>query len=338
MRAIPLNLMTLYADLLQSVEMVDGRPGSVAIKGKKYVYVTRKDGSTRIEKYLGPAGDPNVQQEVERARHAAERAKALRNTVTLLKRGRFPAPSLVLGRVLEVLSNAGLFKRGMTLVGTGAYQTYAGVTGYYLPSATCATNDADLSVAQFAPAENEEDIESILKRANPTFKPVWHTGDKLPGDKLPKAFRSSDGFAVDILTRKGRGEGPVLVRALGCAAVPMRFQEFPVEETIETVALYGAGVMVRVPTPARFAIHKLIVAQRRKATEVAKKQKDLRQAQELMDILLASDEAAFQDVLDGARDRGKSWKTAINTSLKRMGREARQGALPFPSDRPRAPV
>jgi len=333
MRAIPLNLMTLYADLLQSVEMADGPPGSVAIKGKKYVYVTRKDGSARIEKYLGLAGDPHVQQEVERARHAAERAKSLRNTVTLLKRGRFPAPSLALGRILEVLSNAGLFKRGMTLVGTGAYQTYAGVTGYYLPSATYATNDADLSVAQFVPAEEEEDIESILKRANPTFEPVWHTDDK-----LPKAFRSSDGFTVDILTRKGRSEGPVLVEALGCAAVPLRFQEFPVEETIETIALYAAGVLVRVPTPARFAVHKLIVAQRRKATEVAKRQKDHRQAQELMDILLASDEATLQDVLEGARSRGKSWKTAINASLKQIGREARQGVLPFPTDRPRASV
>jgi hypothetical protein len=173
-------------------------------------------------------------------------------------------------------------------------------------------------------------MDSVLRRANPTFKPVWHAGDK-----LPKAFRSSDGFTVDILTRKGRGDGPVLVEALGCAAIPLSFQEFPAEETIETVALYGTGVLVRVPTPARYAVHKLIVAQRRKATEIAKKQKDLRQAQELMDILLASDEAAFQDVLDGARDRGKSWKTAINASLREIGREARQGAPPFPADRPR---
>lgn len=330
MRAIPLNQMTLYADLLQSVELDDERPGSIAIKGGKYVYVTRKDGSARLEKYLGVAGDPDVEQAIERVKHAAQRAKSLRNTVTLLKRSGFPAPSLVLGRILEVLSNAGLFRRGIALVGTAAYQTYAGVTGYFLPSSTYATNDADLSVAEFVPADDEEDMESVLRRANPTFKPVWHADDK-----LPKAFRSADGFTVDILTRKRRGDGPVLVEALGCAAIPLSFQEFPVEETIETVALYGTGVLVRVPTPARFAVHKLIVAQRRKATEIAKKQKDLRQAQELMDILLASDEAAFQDVLDGARDRGKSWRTAINASLREMGREARQGVLPFPAPRSR---
>lgn len=325
MRPIPLNLMTLYADLLQSVEMGDGPPGSIAVKGKRYVYVTTKDGSARVEKYLGLAADPAVQQEMERAKHAAERAKSLRNTVALLKRGRFPAPSLALGRILEVLANAGLFKRGMTLVGTGAYQTYAGATGYYLPSATYATNDADLSVAEFLPGTDEEDIESILKRANPTFRPVWHAQDK-----LPRAFRSSDGFTVDILTRKGRSQGPVLVEALGCAAVPLSFQEFPVEEAIETVALYGTGVLVRVPTPARFAVHKLLVAQRRKETETAKRQKDLRQAQELMDILLASDEATLQDALDEARNRGKSWRAAINASLREMGRVTTQGHLPLP--------
>lgn len=329
MRAIPLNLMTLYADLLQSVEMDDGPPGSVAIKAGKYVYVTTKDGGVRIEKYLGTVGDPAVQQEVERAKHAAARAKSLKNTVTLLKRGRFAAPSLALGRILEVLSNAGLFKRGITLVGTGAYQTYAGVTGYYLAGATYSTNDADLSVAEFVPGKDEEDIESILRRANPTFKPVWHAEDK-----LPRAFRSSDGFTVDILTRKGRSEAPVLVEALGCAAVPLSFQEFPAEDTIETVALYGTGVLVRVPAPARFAVHKLIVAQRRRVTEIAKKQKDLRQAQELIDILLASDDAALLDALDDARGRGKAWRSAINASLKAIGREARQRALPFPAGRP----
>jgi hypothetical protein len=327
MRPIPLNLMTLYADLLQSVEMVDTQPGSIAtktVKKKKYIYVTRKDGSARLEKYLGPADEPLVQEEVERVKNAAERAKALKNTVTMLKQGRLPAPSLVLGRILEVVSNAGLFKRGMTLVGTAAYQTYAGVLGYYLPTATYATNDADLSVAEFSPSDHEEDIESILKRADPTFKPVWNMEDK-----LPKAFRASNGFTVDLLTSYGRGrQSPVLIESLRCAAVPLSFQEFPAEETLETVALYGSGILVRVPNPVRFAVHKLIVAQRRKQTQKGKKQKDLKQARELIDIFLETDDAALQDALDEARDRGKAWKAAINASLKEIGREARQGRLP----------
>ena len=200
MRPIPLNLMTLYADLAQNIDLLDATPGSIATKKRKYVYVTRKDGSARVERYLGVADDPAVEDEVARIRQAAEHAKALRNTVTMLKQGRIAAPSLVLGRILEVLANAGLFKRGMTLVGTAAYQTYSCVLGAYLPSSALMTNDIDLSVAEFVASDEEEDIESILKRADPTFKPHWGAEDR-----LPRVFRSSNGFSVDILTRYGRG-------------------------------------------------------------------------------------------------------------------------------------
>jgi len=99
---------------------------------------------------------------------------------------------------------------------------------------------------------------------------------------------------------------------------------------MEVVALYGTGVLVRVPTPVRYAVHKLLVAQKRAGNELAKRQKDLRQARELIDIFLETDEQTLQDTLDEARDRGKSWKTAINASLKEIGREARQGRLPIP--------
>jgi len=329
MRAIPLNLMTLYADLAQSVGTLAATPGSIATKtvGKKrYLYATHKDGSARIERYLGPAEDEDAKKQAEEIRQAAEQAKAMRNTVSLLKQARIAAPSLAQGRILEVLANAGLFRRGMTLVGTVAYQTYACIVGAHLGAAAYATNDIDLSVAEFAAADEEEDIEAILKRADPSFRPIWHAQDK-----LPRIFRSKN-FQVDVLTSYGRGrKSPVPVEALGCAATALTFQEYAAEDTMEVVALYGAGAVVRVPTPVRYAVHKLLVAQKRAGNELAKKQKDLRQAKELIDIFLETDEQTLQGTLDDARDRGKSWKTAINASLKEIGREARQGRLPIPA-------
>lgn len=320
--------MTLYADLMQSVGILDVPPGSLAtksVKKRKYLYATTKDGSTRIERYLGPADSPQVIEQAEKIKRAAAQAKAMRNTVALLKQARIPAPTLVQGRILEVLANAGLFRRGMTLVGTVAYQTYACVIGAYLGAAAYATNDIDLSVAEFVAAEKEEDIGSILKRADPSFRPYRHAEDK-----LPRIFKSAN-FQVDVLTRYGRGRrSPVLVESLGCSAAALSFQEYPAEGTMEVVALYGSGILVRVPTPLRFGVHKLIVAQQRGKTELSKKQKDLRQAKELLDIFLDTDEAALQDALDEARDRGKAWKTAINASLREIGREARQGKLPLP--------
>ena len=121
MRPIPLNMMTLYADLMQNVGGLAVPPGSLAtktIKKRKYLYVTTRDGSARVERYLGGADDPKVIEQAEEIKRASEQAKALRNTVTLLKQSRVPAPTLVQGRILEVLANAGLFKRGVTVVGT----------------------------------------------------------------------------------------------------------------------------------------------------------------------------------------------------------------------------
>ncbi len=328
MRPIPLNLMTLYADLLQEAGSKPLLAGSIAtktIKKKKYLYHTHKDGSSRVERYLGPADDPKIQEKADAIRQANERAKDRRSTVTALKNARIAAPTLVQGRILEVLANAGLFERGMTLVGTVAYQTYPCLIGAHLPASAFATNDIDVSVAEFVAADKEEDIENILKRADPSFRPVWYAEDK-----LPRVFQSKN-FKVDVLTRHRRGrKSPVIVEGLHCAAAALSFQEYPAEETIDAVALYGSGILVRVPTPVCFAIHKLLVAQRREENELAKKQKDLRQAKELIDIFLETDEATLQDALDEARERGRSWKSTINASLKEIGREARQGRLPLP--------
>jgi hypothetical protein len=328
LRSIPLNFVTLYADLAQNVRASTREHGSVVARkrrGKEYLYVVSKDGSERTETYLGPAHDPAVIEEAAVIRQGAEQAKALRSTVSLLKQARIPAPSLYLGRILEVVANAGLFGQGVTLVGTVAFQTYACILGYHLPGAAVMTNDADLLVASFVASGEKKDIKEILQRADPSFKAQMSVNDK-----LPKVFRSNANFSVDILTSYRRGRiSPVLIEELGCSAEALTFMEYLAEESMEAVALYGAGVLVRVPPPVRYAIHKLLIAQERRGKFAAKKKKDLEQARDLLDILLETDEHSLQSELDDARRRGKTWKSAINASLTEIGRDTRQGRLPL---------
>ncbi len=330
MKPIPLNFLTMYADLAQNVELSDANPGSITIRkirGESYLYVTMKDGSVRRQRSLGRADNPDAQDEAKRIRAAASQARAMRTVVSTLKQSaRIPAPTLATGKVLESFALAGLFKRGFTLVGTAAYQTYPCLLGAYLPSSAFTTNDIDLSVAQFVASDDDEDIEAILKRADPTFAP--HMGLE---DKLPRMYRTASGFSVEFLTRYGRGRrSPVQFKSLGLAAEALSFHEYICESTTDAIALYGSGIPITVPTPLRFAVHKLIVAQQRKPSRMAKKLKDLSQARELIDIFLETNEADLQDELDAARDRGRAWKQAINASLREIGREARQGVLPFP--------
>jgi hypothetical protein len=83
---------------------------------------------------------------------------------------------------------------------------------------------------------------------------------------------------------------------------------------VRAVALYNAGVAIVVPQPARYAVHKLIVAQERRTNRI-KRMKDLAQARELMTILQETDPHALDDALEDARSRGPQWRTHINSSL-----------------------
>src|SRR5262249_21458011 len=193
---------------------------------------------------------------------------------------------------------------------------YACLIGHFLRTSALTTQDADLLVATFVGGEDRQDMEQILQRADPTFKAVWH-----PEDRLPKIFKSKSNFKVDILTKLGRGRrSPILVEELGCSAEALRFMEYLAEESVQVVALYGAGVLIKVPPPLRFAVHKLLIAQERTGLSAAKKQKDLAQALDILDVFLETDNAALEEVLDEARDRGPKWKSKINASLREIGR------------------
>ncbi|AGK56334.1 hypothetical protein HYPDE_23238 [Hyphomicrobium denitrificans 1NES1] len=328
LKPIPLNLMTLYSDLAQNVRPNNYEHGSVITrkkKGRYYLFVVTKDGSRRVEKYIGAADNPDAQERAEQLKAGAEQAKALRTTVSALKQARIPSPSLKLGKILEVIANEGLFEQGIVLIGTAAFQTYAALLGYHLRNAYLATQDADLLVASFVGTEDRIDMETILQRADPTFKAKMHNDDQ-----LPKVFKSKDNFSVDILTKFGRGrKSPIVIDELGCSAEALPFMEYLAEESVEAVALYGTGVLVRVPPPVRYAIHKLLIAQERRGLFQTKKAKDLAQARDILDILLETDPDALEDALEEARSRGPKWKKNINASLKEMGRETRQGRLPI---------
>jgi hypothetical protein len=311
--------------LFQSIGLSDVEHGSVStrkIKGKEYLYVTTKDGAMRHQKSLGPASDPKVQARAKEIQQAAERAKGLRTTISALKKAYIPGPSLPLGRVLEAVANAGLFKQGVILVGTAAYQTYPCLVGAYLPSSALMTNDADLLVSSFVAKDEPQDLEKILRRADPTFKALMSRDDK-----LPKVFKAANNFQVDILTQFGRGrKSPVLIDDLQCSAEALNFMEYLSEESTEAVALYGTGVLVSVPPPIRYAIHKLLIAQERKVQSL-KRTKDLKQAKDLIDVFLETDSVTFEETLEEARNRGPRWKRNINASLREIKRDIRQAGL-----------
>lgn len=103
-------------------------------------------------------------------------------------------------------------------------------------------------------------------------------------------FRGAEGammldhpeLMVELLVpEKGRGVGGVQsIPGLGINAQPLRYMGVALMKTLQ---LKFGNIPVRVPHPAAFALHKLLVAPRRKARE--KKRKDLDAALQVLDLL-----------------------------------------------------
>lgn len=315
MRLIPLNLQTLYEDVAQRVRLSDVPPASLSrkkIDGKVHIYAVIKAGAQRRQAYIGPEGDPKTTHEAARYRRARREGRETRAAIQALHRSGVRGPGIDFGRLLEALADARLFERGVVLVGTVAYQLYPPVVGAFLGDGPSRTQDADLALARIALPHlvEAEDLQKILRRADPTFEAKWHAQDE-----LPRAFSSERGIVIEMLTTRGRADGPVQIKGLGCAAQPLPYLEYLIEEPIETVALYGTGVRVSVPDPARYAVHKLIVHALRKGP---KAQKDLVQARELIEVLRARDPGALEMAIEDAVRRGKAWRTFVRQGLAKI--------------------
>jgi hypothetical protein len=322
MKPLSLNIQTLYADLAQSITFSTTLPGSVftqTIRGKPYLYAAEKHGAVRITRYLGLAEDPETTERAENIRRAAQDAKGRRTTVSMLKRAGLPAPTIAMGRLIEAIAKAGLFNNGIVLVGTAAYQIYPAIVGAALSTAALTTQDADLAVASLAvaPDMKGESLLDVIERADPSFIPQPSLDPRTP----PWRFRSTAGLEIEVVTRhrtRADEEHPVVIPGLRCSAQPLRYLEFLIADPIPAVALYGAGVPVTVPQPARYGVHKLIVAQVRQQGS-AKREKDLIQARELIAALETSHPGAVKDALENARQRGRKWKAAVDRSLREIG-------------------
>ena len=93
---------------------------------------------------------------------------------------------------------------------------------------------------------------------------------------------------------------------------------------VETILLVGGGAPTHLPSPARFALHKLIVSQRRNPIEAAKKRKDLLQAQQLIELLMEDDRDALRKAYEDLKGRGPKWNTYFKDGIEALAMEVKQ--------------
>jgi hypothetical protein len=295
------------------------------VKGRNYWYFkpSERGTATAADIYVGPADDPDINRRVEHFAEIKDDFQRRRKIVsTLTREARLFSPEPRVGNVIEAFWKAGLFRLRACLIGTIAYQTYGTVLGYRLTGTALQTGDIDLAQFHSISTAVEDSIPSILDilhGVDESFRPAASFNDKAGTTR----FEARSGLRVEFLT-PNRGSDdhvgkPAKMPALGGAsAEPLRFLDFLIHEPVRTVLLYKGGIPVLVPDPARFAVHKLIVAHRRPAGS-QKARKDLGQSDQLIEALATTGRRdQLHEALAEARSRGPAWREAIESSLSRM--------------------
>jgi len=323
MNSIGAALQTLYADLIRRVLSRPVRPGVVyvnVIRGRKYYYAKHMIGRTRVSRALGPKDDPAARRLAERLLAGQELARQDRTTISVLKRAGVPAPAVHLGRILDALSAAGMFDDAV-LVGAAAYQCYPPIVGYVLPSvALMAQDGAPATVRLVCGARpDDETVLEALRRAEPDFEAVQ---PQLPGAPGSRFRSTSTGFDVELLSVRhdGGGESPAPAGKEDAAGTaPYQLLCWLAERPVRAVVLFGNGVTVRLPQPARHAVYRLIVAQAR-GSDRGSREKDLLQAEALITALREGDPYALSEAFANAcAHGGQAWQQAAEQSLAEIG-------------------
>lgn len=328
MKPIDLMYRTMYAELSQRTYddyFVDdfstrGRFVKVNVKGRSYWYFDEPGADTRQKrKYVGPDADEGIRSRVERFAQLKANSRERRRLVTTLKReARLPGPEPFTGDVIEAIARAGFFRLRGVLVGTVAYQCYPAYLGIPLPSTAMQTGDADF--AQFHSISSEvgdqmEPVGDVLRSLDPSFHEIMHPIE----GRQHTMFSNADGYKVEFLTPNRSSDDylgkPATMPALaGTGAQPLRFLDFLIYQPVLATLLHGSGVPIAIPAPERYAVHKLIVASRRRADALgdAKREKDVAQALVLMEALIETRRGMdLADAFQEAHDRGPAWRDAI---------------------------
>ena len=128
---------------------------------------------------------------------------------------------------------------------------------------------------------------------------------------------------VDFLTTvtRRRVAGPVYLPRLRTAALPLKYIDYLIEGPIRAGIVNGGGILVQVPSPARFGLHKLIISRERGAASHTKVEKDLLQAAQILSIVAEEREGDLDLAWTALQDRGSSWVRQARKGLSALEKE-----------------
>lgn len=303
----------LGAERVRGFADLQGSFNAKTVKGRTYWYFQFTEPSGKLHQiYVGPDGEP-VQRLIAQ-KDAPSAAAAL---------GPLARSAIALGcaavlprhyRVIRRLADYGFFRAGGVLIGTHAFLAFGNSLGVYWGDVS-RTLDIDFAhagkrVALLLPGNVEVKTDEAIISLEMGFLPVSGLSGKTGGSYL---IPSEPEFRLDFLTPLYRGgAAPYKHPQLHVTLQPLPFMEFSLENVEQAVLFCREGaVLVNVPSPERYALHKLVVYGERTSAFRSKSAKDLVQCACLLDFLWDHRRESLEEALADMLTRGKGWRARL---------------------------
>jgi hypothetical protein len=203
------------------------------------------------------------------------------------------------------------------LIGTLAFRAYANVFGVRFHKSALQTQDVDIAHDRAIGVALARDtssvrLEEIIEKSGLNLHPVPPLDRKQPSTSFKVRGRD---LRVDFLTpMTGRESSKAaFLPAFGLSAKPLRFLDYLIKDPIQAVVLGSDVVLVNIPSPAYFAMHKLWVSAHRPAAFQAKAAKDRIQAEQLIEVIIEDRPGDLRDAWDAL---SKKARTAVRSAMK----------------------
>lgn len=325
-RALTLLFTELGASAAEQTEAFLGTPGALAERtnetGTRFWVHRFSDAlGRRQETYLGKSDDRRVIAAIDLLRDRIATANSAISRVRLLARAGFATVDRKAYSTLASLHNHGLFRAGALLIGSHAYGALLNALG--ARSVPYATEDVDIARREALVLPGIPAFLDILRETGIEFFAVPALDRRAPSTSF--AERGGSRLRVDLLVPSKSDDYPIIpVPELNAHAKGLPYLAYLLGDFQEVPALSPHGVvMVRTPTPERYAVHKLIVSQLR-AEASSKPDKDLRQAATLIEAVAERFPRAVEEALEAVP------KSAIRHILR--AKEALKRHLPSSSE------
>jgi len=303
----------LAADHVRSVADPSGSFAAKTVKGRTYWYYQCIQPSGALtQHYVGP-DSPAVRRLIE----GSSEPGALAALEPLVRVAHALGCATLIPkheRVLRRLAEYGFFRAGGILVGTHSFLAFGNMLGvaWTRPGLT---QDIDFAHAVRAlslalPTTLEVKTSAAIDSLTMGFLPITQLAGKSGASFLnPKEPE----FRLDFLTtRHPGGEEPFYHPQLNVALQPLSFMEFLLQHVEQAVVFSREkAVLLNVPDPARFALHKLIVYGERTGSYRAKASKDLSQSASLLSFLWEHQRRTVRTALEDLHGRGKGWTSRL---------------------------